>query len=211
METARYARRATQAPLTGVVLAGGKKRIGERHPALLPFRREVMVNRQFRLMRTVCSELILVTDEPRLFLPVLDEDVRMITDFYSGIGPLGGIHAALSLSGNDQVWVAGCDMPFLSAEAAKLMLNRKIKHRLDAVIPLIGDRLYPLHGVFGRGKAGLIPELAAAGQTSVHAYLDRIRFDKLMEWNFRHRGIDPSFVMRANTEKAYEEAVRSYR
>jgi len=203
--------RTKRAPLTGVILAGGKKRIGELHPALLPFRREKMVNRQFRLMKSVCSELILVTDEPRLFLPVLGQDIRMITDFYAGIGPLGGIHAALSLAVNEQVWLAGCDMPFLSPEAASLMLSRKIKHNLDAVIPLIGDHLYPLHGIFDRRKADLIPELAQAGQASVFAYLDSIRYDILKEWNFRHRGIDPGFVARMNTPEAYEEAMRSHR
>lgn len=203
--------RAKRAPLTGAILAGGKKRIGELHPALLPFRSEKMVNRQFRLMKSICSELILVTDEPRLFLPVLDQDVRMITDFYAGIGPLGGIHAALSLAANEQVWLAGCDMPFLSSEAASLMLNRKIEQRLDAVVPLIGDRLYPLHGIFDRGKADMIPELAEAGQTSVYAYLDCIRYDILNEGDFRHGGIDPGFAVRVNTPKAYEAALQSHR
>ena len=209
MKKARTSLRMTRAPLTGVVLAGGRKRIDGQHPALLVLQREIMVNRQFRLMRPLCSELILVTDEPKLFLTVLDEDVRMITDFHAGIGPLGGLHAALSLSGNDRAWVAGCDMPYLSVEAAKLMLDRMIRHRLDAVVPSIGDRLHPFHGLYGRGQAGLIPELAAAGQTSMHAYLERVRCDKLMEWNFRRRGIDPAFVLRLDSKKAYEEAVRS--
>lgn len=209
MKTARTSRRMKRAPLTGVVLAGGNKRIDGQHPGLLVFQREIMVNRQFRLMRPLCSELILVTDEPKLFLTVLDEDVRMITDFHAGIGALGGLHAALSLSGNEQVWAVACDMPHLSAEAAKLMLDRQIRHRLDAVLPSIGDRLYPYHGIFDRGRAGLISELAAAGQTSVHAYLDRIRCDKLMEWNFRRRGIDPLFVMRMDSKRAYEEALSS--
>jgi len=207
----RDSRRTTPAPLTGVILAGGKKRIGELHPALLPFGRELMVNRQFRLMKPLCSELILVTDEPRLFLPVLNSNVRMITDFYTGAGPLGGIHAALSLSGNAKVWLAGCDMPFLSSAAAKLMLDRIVRHRLDAVIPAIDDCLHPLHGVFDRQHVDLLAELAASGRSSVQEYLDRIRFDNLTEGHFQRLGIDPKFVLRANTREAYEDALRLIR
>ena len=208
MDIASFLRRGRRASLTGVILAGGKKRhAGGVHPALLPFHREKMVNRQFRLMRPVCAELILVTDEPRLFLPVLEADVRLITDYYSNVGPLGGVHAALSLACHDEVWLAGCDMPFLSPQATLLMLDRKLRHRLDAVVPCINATLYPLHGVFGRSLAGLAANLAAAETHGVLSLLDGIRYDTMREWNFRNRGIEPNFIFRANTRETYEDAL----
>lgn len=196
-------------PLTGVILAGGKKRHSSGlHPALLPFRRERMVNRQFRLMRPICEELILVTDEPKLILPVLDADVRLITDYYANRGPLGGLHAALSLAGHGHVWLAGCDMPFLSPRAALVMLQRKRQYFLDAVVPCIHGKLNPLHGVFGRSLAKLAAKLSMAGRHSILALLDDISCGTMEEKQFHIHGIDMHFMIRTNTAEAYEDALK---
>ncbi|MCZ8515254.1 molybdenum cofactor guanylyltransferase [Paenibacillus filicis] len=107
--------------LSGVILAGGKnRRMGGSHKALLPFHQEKLVHRQIRRLKQVCTEIILVTNDPKTFLPLVDSDVRIITDYYSGKGPLGGMHAGLSLANHVNVWLIGCDMPFISPQAAKL-------------------------------------------------------------------------------------------
>src|SRR5690242_19745844 len=99
-----------QIKLTGVILAGGKNgRMGGSHKALLPFRNEKLVHRQIRILKEICKEIIVVTNEPRTFLPIIDSGVRIITDFYENKGPLGGMHAALSLASHTNVWMVGCD------------------------------------------------------------------------------------------------------
>lgn len=58
--------------LTGAILAGGQsRRMGGRHKGLLPFVNESIVERQIRTMKQLCAEVILVTNDPRSYLPIL--------------------------------------------------------------------------------------------------------------------------------------------
>lgn len=124
LSTTPLSRSDGKGALSGVILAGGRnRRMGGSPKALLSYHREKLIHRQIRVMRTICEEVILVTNEPRLYLPIVDRDVRILTDSYAGQGPLGGMHAALSLARCDNVWIIDCDMPFVSSRAARLMRN----------------------------------------------------------------------------------------
>ncbi len=75
--------------LFGVILAGGRnRRMGGSPKAILPYRQEKLIHRQIRVLRTICEEVILVTNEPKLYLPIVDRDVRILTDSYTGHGTL---------------------------------------------------------------------------------------------------------------------------
>ena len=53
--------------------------------------------------------------------------------------------------------IVGCDMPFISVDAAKVMAEVCRETNMDAVIPEIEGRLHPLHGIYLR-KLGLKAE-----------------------------------------------------
>jgi len=59
-----------------------------------------------------------------------------ITDILKGMGPLGGIHAALSHF-NDNVLVVSTDMPFLNREVCKVLYEEC--RNANAVIPMWED------------------------------------------------------------------------
>lgn len=160
--------------LSGVILAGGRsRRMGGVHKALLPFREEKMIHRQLRELKKVCSEIILVTNEPRTFLPLVNNEIRIITDFYPDKGPLGGIHAALSLSSCSNVWIVACDMPFVSPEAAQTLLAVKSERGVEAAVPYFNERMYPFHGVYDKSSVERIPFLFSRGQFRVAGFLTR--------------------------------------
>ena len=48
---------------------------------------------------------------------------RRIVDIVPDCGPLGGIHAALTAARGDAVFVAACDMPFLSVAFVSYLLG----------------------------------------------------------------------------------------
>jgi molybdopterin-guanine dinucleotide biosynthesis protein A len=195
--------------LTGVILAGGRnRRMGGSHKALLPFANELLIHRQLRLMGQLCGETILVTNEPRLFLPIVGRGVRMIADYYAAKGPLGGIHAALSLARHAEVWIVACGMPFISPHAARLMLEEKKAGGGMAVIPFIGGKLHPLHGIYDRGAAEAVRLSIESGEKRVESFLETIPYQRMEEEEFRNGGIDTSFVMNVNTPEDYERALR---
>jgi molybdopterin-guanine dinucleotide biosynthesis protein A len=209
MDIADRTQEPAKTALTGVILAGGdNRRMGGTPKALLPFPDEPLICRQLRVMKPICSELILVAKEPRQFLPVVDRSVRIITDYYPGKGPLGGMHAALSLARHDDVWVVACDMPFVSAEAAELMLARKRTSGRMAVIPFIGGSLRPLHGIYDRSCVEAI--LFAMGRKlyPMRSFLEKIPYERVDGSEFRKAGINTLFFLNVNTPEEYERALR---
>lgn len=176
--------------------------------ALLPFSGELLIQRQIRTMSEVCEEIIVVTNQPTLFLPILDRSIRIITDYYPGKGPLSGMHAALTLSRNPEVWIVGCDMPFLSAGAASAMQELKAALKCDAVVPVIEGRSHPLHGIYSKGCADAISALLLSGESRVSEMLRMIYWQEAPEAHFAEKHIGLDFVTNMNTPEEYELALK---
>jgi len=194
--------------LTGIIVANGhSRRMDGENKSLLQVGGEALIQRQIRLMKCVCSEIIIVTNTPRLFLRKVDESVRIITDYYSNRGPLGGMHAGLTLSRNRHAWITGWDMPFLSWEAASLML-RMMQPSEEAVLPVIGGTTRVLHGIFDRSCAVKMETLLMNDLTMLPALLDVLQWQAVPESDFIRAGIDPGFVTAIKTREDYEEALR---
>ncbi|TMV48373.1 molybdenum cofactor guanylyltransferase [Paenibacillus mesophilus] len=193
--------------LSGVILAGGEnRRMGGRHKALLPIGGEKLVQRQIRLMAPVCPEIIVVTNDPELFAPHVGRSVKIVADHFPGKGPLAGMHAALSDAGNEHAWVVGCDMPFLSSDAARHMLDKLQRMELDAVIPRLDGRLHPLHGVYRSACVKQIAELLADDTYRVMELFGKIRWEPLHDGEIT--GIDLRFAVNANTPEEWAEVLR---
>lgn len=191
--------------LSGVILAGGQSRRMGAPKALLTVHHEKLIERQVRILKQLCSEVILVTNEPKTYLPFVDSDVRIITDYFPGQGPLAGMHAGLSLAQYEDVWIVGCDMPYLSIQAATLMLGRKRERGSDAVIPSVEGRLHPLHGIYDKRCADQIASMLTRNQRRVNAFLDDIAYESINEWTFEQSGIAIRFVFNMNTPEEYDQ------
>ncbi|CAI6035696.1 molybdenum cofactor guanylyltransferase [Cohnella sp. JJ-181] len=166
----------SSASVTGAILAGGPNSLlGGTLKALLPLQEEPLIVRQVREMRKLCKEIIVVTDTPKPFFDVLDGSVRMITDYFPGRGPLGGMHSALRLARNPLVWIVGSDMPFVSAEEARRLMMG-FANGVQAVIPIVRDRPVPLHGLYDSRCSEAVAALLTAGGESIEALLGRLHW-----------------------------------
>lgn len=191
--------------LTGAILAGGPKSLlGGSLKALLPLQEEAAIVRQVREMRKLCKEIIVVTDTPRPFFDVLDSSVRIITDFYPGRGPLGGMHSALRLARNPLVWIVGSDMPFISAEEARRLMTG-FSDGVQAVIPLVGARPVPLHGLYDSRCSETVAALLNAGGGSMENLLGRIPWLGVPAEQGARQGA-PCFSFEIRSEADYERA-----
>ncbi|MFK7696532.1 molybdenum cofactor guanylyltransferase [Paenibacillus sp. HJGM_3] len=189
--------------MTGVILAGGfDRRMEGQIKGLLHFGDELLIVRQLRLMKPVCNELIVVTNEPKPYFRLLDTEIRIITDFVPNRGPLGGMYAGLSLARNRDVWIVGCHMPFLSAQAAELLQTKK-HEGFDAALPWVQGRVYPLHGVYDRSCAEAVWRLLQSGDPAVSRVLKEISWGELRETEFQTEGIESSFIDCFNTPEEY--------
>lgn len=197
--------------LTGVILAGGKNsRMGGFNKALLSFSNEYLIQRQIRLMHPICKEMIIVTNDPKAFQMIKCDTIRIITDEIAGKGPLSGMHSALSLCTESDLWVVGCDMPFISSDAAKYLWEYKKAHSFDAVIPIIDDREQPLHGIYDKSCLSLVTSLLNQGEYRLKQLLKAIRYKSLQESTFIEIGVNSNFIMNVNTPQQYDEALKQY-
>lgn len=196
--------------LTGIILAGGDhQRMGGENRALLPIGGELLVHRQIHEMGKICDEIIIVTNEPKPFLRAVDTSVRIITDFISGKGPLGGMHAGLSLMVNDTAWVVACDMPFLSSRAAEVMKQFMDDFAFDAVVPRISGRLEMLHALYNKKTADSIRLLLNTGDQRLEQLLHFLQWSDMDEDQFEVHGVAPSFNATIKTKDDYEQLLMS--
>ena len=100
------------AMLSVVVQAGGQsQRMGE-NKALKPFLGRPLIERVVSRLGPIADELILTTNDPETYGFI---GARKVADLRPGLGPLGGLHTALSAAQFETVAVVACDMPFANA------------------------------------------------------------------------------------------------
>ena len=108
-----------QASRAAYLLAGGKStRMGE-NKAFIDFRGQTLLDRALATLRAVCDSVTIVGD-PSTFASYSP----VIPDLFPGCGPLAGIHAALTHSSAELNIMLAVDMPFVSAELLRFLLQR---------------------------------------------------------------------------------------
>jgi molybdopterin-guanine dinucleotide biosynthesis protein A len=58
------------------------------------------------------KEIIVINDQPAVYLPYVKDTARILTPFYKGMEPLSSLHAAISLAISNDVWILHEAFPF---------------------------------------------------------------------------------------------------
>lgn len=125
--------------VTGVILAGGKSsRVGS-HKAILPYKGKVMLNYAIDSLKPLCSEILISISKQDTH----EYSYPTIVDEFNEIGPISGLYSALTCSSNEYVLCLSCDVPNVTVESLKILLNNI--EGFDAVIPIhSGNKVEPL-------------------------------------------------------------------
>src|SRR6185369_6508048 len=108
--------------VAGVILAGGQNsRMGGRDKAFLRVNGETVFSRTLSLMRECFPEVLVVSNTPEKYGSY---SVEVTADELPGLGPLGGLHAALGRVQRPYAFVVACDMPFLHVEPVRFLISR---------------------------------------------------------------------------------------
>ena len=155
--------------LAGYVLTGGRSSRMGCDKALLPFGGGALVGSVARAVKLAAGSAVLVGN-PRLYRHL---GYAAIPDLYPGAGPLGAILTALDHTSADWNLVAACDMPELSAEFLRLLVNGADG---DAVVPIgPSGRPEPLCAVYHRRSRPVLEHAMGRGVRSVRAALKDLR------------------------------------
>jgi FdhD protein len=166
-ERIRMAVQSRCADVAGVILAGGESSRMGRNKALLEVNGERMIETAYRRMAELFDEVLLITNTPEIydFIPC-----RKIADIYPGMGPLGGIHAALTNSVAARAFITACDMPSLNSQLIRELCS--IQGGVDVVIPETSGGLEPLHAVYAKSCLPKMEMMLQAGERRILSFFD---------------------------------------
>jgi molybdopterin-guanine dinucleotide biosynthesis protein A len=140
--------------------------------ALLPFRGGALVESVARAIGEAAGSAVLV-GHPQLYQQL---GYPAIPDRYPGTGPLGGILTALHHTSADWNLVAACDMPELSAEFLRGLIDAAGRSAADAVVPIgPSGGPEPLCAVYHKRSLPMLEHAMGRGVRSVRAALEDLR------------------------------------
>ena len=160
--------------MSSIILAGGDSSRLNQDKCSLVLAGERVLQRLIIRLRPLDSEVIVVLaqgqEEP--FSP-RPRHVKIVSDAYSGRGPLMGIYSGLKLSQDPHSVVVACDMPFLNVKLLRYMMD--ISDGFDVVIPSIGGLLEPLHAVYSTKCLAIMESMLEDGNFKISDLLQRVK------------------------------------
>ncbi|MBC8314982.1 MAG: molybdenum cofactor guanylyltransferase [Bacteroidales bacterium] len=142
--------------IAGVILAGGKNaRIGGKSKAFIQLNDKSFLTIITSILEQLFNDIIIVTNNPSEYT-ALKNNYSIITDKIKGIGPLGGINAALYHCSAEAIFVVPCDMPYLKKEVIEKVIEVYNKSDCDAMIPRMGSFIEPLHAIYKKTTLNIL-------------------------------------------------------
>jgi len=161
--------------VAGAIIAGGPaKRLGGVAKPFLAVGGRTIADRQLELLRAAAlARVFVVANDPA---PWAALGIEVVPDLVGGLGPLGGIHAALTAADEcDAVVCVAGDLPFVAP--ALLAALRDRAPWADAVAARSARGAEPLCARYGRTMKPIIDGRVRAGDLAVHELLERRSVD----------------------------------
>ncbi len=197
-------KRAEPPECAGIILAGGRSvRMGT-DKALLEMHGETLLARTVRIVSAIASSVVVVG---RTGLPPDVRGVNAVPDDVPNAGPLGGIATGLRLIGEEYALVVSCDLPFLTVEMLRLLLQNAAG--CDAVVPVWGGRLQPTCALYRRSCCPVFTALIEAGELRVRSALDGMRLCRLGPAELAAAGCGGLTLSNANTPDEWRAVLAS--
>lgn len=188
-------------------MAGGKSSRMGTNKALLKIENITVIERIAKELQKCVDEIIIVTNH--------FEDYRflgypMVEDIYKEKGPMGGIHSGLLASTTEKNLVVACDMPFISAELGKFLLDQLDHYQV--VVPDIEDQFHPLFAAYKKELAQPIEDALKNDQLRIRYFFKQLNtktvyLEDLTKANILFNGEN---VYNMNYPEDYEKAKAFY-
>lgn len=160
--------------ISAAILAGGPARRmkGVTKPNII-VGGEKIIDRTLATLKDLFDEIIIVTNTPEEFTTATG--CKIVADQYTGIGPIGGIHAALKAACGDAVFIFAGDMPLLSSDFIKRQKVLFESLNCDILVPKTGTSVEPLHSIYRTSILNLLEEyLSGTNDNAVYVFLNRM-------------------------------------
>jgi molybdopterin-guanine dinucleotide biosynthesis protein A len=159
---------------SAAILAGGRAtRFGGLDKSATIVQGRSILDRQLAELTQVTSDILYVGANPSA---EYRGRLRAVADPRPGLGPLGGLDAALGAARDDTVLVVACDMPFVTAAFLAFMASLiEAEGDLDAVVPRTSRGAHPLAAAYRRTCRPRVRTLLATGERAMRGLLADLR------------------------------------
>jgi molybdopterin-guanine dinucleotide biosynthesis protein A len=162
---------------------------------------ESMLDRQIRLLRSVCRSVAIIGPPDRF----ADTGIQVYEDEISGRGPLGGMHTGLRRARTEFSLFLGCDMPLMEGRFLRYLCEQALDSHALATVPPPWDRgRYPLCAVLRRGALAKIGSWLGSGQNQVGRFFSRFLPRTISKAEFARQGFSARIFCNLNTPEEYE-------
>lgn len=153
-----------------------------RNKAGIPIQGRTLLARQIDLALENGAAEVLVSLGPDSPSPEpLPETLRIVRDRFTGSGPLAGIEACLEAARNEWVLVLAVDLPTLTADYLRALLDQAVPNR--GVLAVHQGRFEPLASLYTKSCATLARQQLDAGIFPVHRFAARcVETSRALPW-----------------------------
>jgi molybdenum cofactor guanylyltransferase len=191
----------------GFILAGGKSSRMGCDKALLEIAGVSLIARATRLLQSVTSDTKIIAS-PSLYRSL---GAPIVADDWPGCGPLGGIATVLRVSKTPWNLIVACDLPYLTKAWLDLLVERALKSKADAVVPMNERGAEPLCAMYHKNAENRIRAAVEGGVRKITDSFANLRVEYLepSEWKaFASEGL---LFKNINSPADYEEAKAKFR
>jgi molybdenum cofactor guanylyltransferase len=192
---------------SAIVLAGGRSaRMGE-PKATLRFGNITLIERTVIELARAFDDIVVVAapESEAIELPALGT-VTIMHDENAYQGPVGALARGLLAVRHELAFAGSCDLPLLRAEVASWLMS--LVGDFDAVIPMIGKRLQPLHAVYRRRCAEALDAMLSRGEHRLSGVAEGVNARIVSEDEYRRADPDVLSCFNINTPEDYARAVK---
>jgi molybdopterin-guanine dinucleotide biosynthesis protein A len=162
---------SAEAPLFGLVLAGGASTRMQRDKAAIEYHGQSQLHWTFHLLSHVCAATF-VSVRPDQREESTRAGLPQIVDRQPGIGPIAGISAALHAHPKAAWLVVACDLPFLNEQTLRYLVEHRAAHRIATAFKSNHDGLpEPLCAIWEPAAREPVLAFVAAGKQCPRKFL----------------------------------------
>lgn len=193
--------------ITCAILAGGKaSRFNGNNKALIKVGRDTNLDKFIELADSLFSEIILVSNNPELYQEY--QNIRIVSDIFTDIGPLAGIHSAIYHSENPNIFLFACDMPFINKDIVIAEINAFKDHNCDIIVPRIIDFFEPLHSIYRKELLDKLEDhIKTTTNRSIRSFFSKVN---AYYWDLEDNEENRKAFSNINTHHDYKKALETH-
>ena len=167
--------------MTCAILAGGQSKRMGRDKATVEINRKALINLIYDKAKEVFHDIIIISNNHKIIEGI---EAPIMPDIIPVRSPSVGIASALTYADTPYVFILACDMPFISVEALRYMVNEV--NGEDIIIPRTKGGLEPLHAIYNRSCMAPLFRLIEQNRLKIMDVLPYVRVREL--------GQEPCFI-----------------